>query len=262
MSSRAEQKRKLREEREERAQRTAQVSARKRRLSILAGVAGVAVVVVVALVLLGQGEDKGPSGLGDGEQVTGVAEARELLEGIAQDGTSLGKASAPVTLVEYVDLQCPFCAQYATQVSPTLVERYVRPGRLRIEQRTVAILGGESEDAARHSAAAAGKDRMFQFNDLFFRNQGQENSGYITPGFLDRIARNAGLNAAALTRAADSPTAEHGAGAAQRAFTDAGYSSTPSFTLGRTGGRQQQLEVTDLAPESFTGPIDRLLGSG
>ena len=94
MSSRAEQKRKLREEREAREQRAAQGAARKRRLGILAGVAGAAVVVVVALVLIGQGEDKGPSGLGDGEQVTGVAETRELFEGIPQNGTIAGQGLA------------------------------------------------------------------------------------------------------------------------------------------------------------------------
>jgi protein-disulfide isomerase len=183
--------------------------------------------------------------------------------GIPQSGNVLGKATAPATLVEYVDLQCPFCAQYATRVSPTIVKDYVRTGRVRIEQRTVRILGGQSADAARYAAAASAQDRMFQFSDLFFRNQGQENTGYVTQSFLERIGRSAGLRAGALTRAANSRAAGHEADAAERAFTDAGFSSTPSFTLGRTGGRQRPLNVEELTPGSFTGPIDGLLkGSG
>jgi protein-disulfide isomerase len=55
--------------------------------------------------------------------------------GIPQDGTALGSASAPATPTEYADLQCPFCADYARDVLPAVVERYVRTGRLRLELR-------------------------------------------------------------------------------------------------------------------------------
>ena len=154
-----------------------------------------------------------------------------------------------MTLVEYVDLQCPFCAQYATQVAPTLIRDYVRPGKLRIVQRTVPILGPDSETAATWSTAAQRRGRLFQFNELFFRNQGQENSGYVTEGFLKRVARGAGLDPAA-TASAAAELAPPGT---------AGVSSTPSFRLGRTGSTPKPLEVTQLSVEDFTGPIDRLL---
>ena len=64
-------------------------------------------------------------------------------------GTAIGSPDAPVTLVEFADLQCPFCAQWATDAFPDLVEEYVRPGRLRIEFRGLAFIGPDSEKALR-----------------------------------------------------------------------------------------------------------------
>ena len=55
-----------------------------------------------------------------------------LFAGIEQQGAALGSPNAPVTLVEYADLQCPFCAQWARDTLPTLVEDYVKGGKLRI----------------------------------------------------------------------------------------------------------------------------------
>jgi protein-disulfide isomerase len=48
----------------------------------------------------------------------GAADAQQLLKGIPQRGNVLGSQSAPVALVEYVDLQCPFCQQFELRQCP------------------------------------------------------------------------------------------------------------------------------------------------
>ena len=53
----------------------------------------------------------------------GAGDAQRLLQGIPQRGNVLGSRSAAVTLVEYVDLQCPFCQQFETQAMPALIGR-------------------------------------------------------------------------------------------------------------------------------------------
>ena len=80
-----------------------------------------------------------------------------MLDGIPQDGIALGEPDAPVTLVEYADLQCPFCAEWALQTFPELVADYVRDGRLRIEFRGLTFIGPESEDALRAASPPASK---------------------------------------------------------------------------------------------------------
>jgi protein-disulfide isomerase len=107
-------------------------------------------------------------------------------------------------MVEFVDLQCPFCAQYTRDVLPTLINRYVRPGKLSIELRPLTFIGDDSRVAGQAAAAAAQRNRLWQFADLFYLNQGPENSGYVTADFLRSLARGAGLSPQPLLDAAQS----------------------------------------------------------
>ena len=120
-----------------------------------------------------------------------------LYRGIPQDGATLGDPDAPATMVEFVDLQCPFCAEYTRDALPTIVKRYVRTGKLKIELRPVAILGPDSATARGRGRRRGAENRIWQFADLFYLNQGRENSGYVDDDFLRRIARGAGVNPAA-----------------------------------------------------------------
>ena len=73
-----------------------------------------------------------------------------MLAGIPQNGIYLGNANAPVRLVEFADLQCPFCREYTLQTLPQLVQDYVRSGKVRMEFRDLAFLGKDSVTAGRH----------------------------------------------------------------------------------------------------------------
>ena len=82
-----------------------------------------------------------------------------LFAGIEQHGAALGSPKAPVTLVEYADLQCPYCAQWARDALPTLVEDYVKTGKLRIVFSGMAFIGADSDKALR-TAIAAGEQTI------------------------------------------------------------------------------------------------------
>lgn len=260
MSSRAAEKQKRREEREQREHQDAAKASKGRRLRLLAGVGAGAVVVVVALVLLGGGPGKdSPKGLGGSDSVAGAADANKLLTGIPQKGAVLGKPGAPVTMVEYVDLQCPFCRDFSVNTLPTLIRDYVRTGKLRIEQRTLRFIGDDSGTAAGWAAAAAQDNRLFQFSEVFFRNQGEENTGYVTSEFLTKIARAAELDPAKAETFAQGHRAEDFVVAGERQAQALGVESTPSFALGKTGSTLQKLNNSSLDVGAFTGPIDKLL---
>ncbi len=233
---------------------------RRQRVIVLAGATLAALVALGALIALSQSGGDDESGLAAGESLTGVAAVNRVYSGIPQDGATLGNPNAPATMVEFVDLQCPFCAEYTRDTLPAIVERYVRAGRLKLELRPVAILGPDSASAAGAAAAAAEQNRIWQYADLFYLNQGRENSGYVTEAFLRRIARGADVPAAPVIAAsrspASSPLRRLAASEAQRC----GIASTPSFLLGPRGERLQPLEVSSLEASQFTNAIDRVLG--
>jgi len=225
--------------------------------SLLAVTVLAAVLIVAAAVAISQA---GGSSGGAGGAVQGGPETRALFQGVPQHGITLGDPNAPVTLTEFGDLQCPFCRQYAEAVLPTVVKRYVRTGQLRLEFRNLTFLGPDSVRAARVAAAAGRQDRLWQFIDLAYRNQGEENSGYVTDAYLRGIARAAGVDTAEAFGAAGggavSAQLDAAAADAQRFQID----SVPSFLLARAGEQPHRLSPASLTLGAFTGPIEELIG--
>jgi protein-disulfide isomerase len=239
--------------------RAAQAARQKQRqrLWLLGGGALIAAVIVVAIALSSGGDDT-PE-LRAGETVPGQIEANERFAGIPQDGITVGDPRAPVTLVEFADLQCPFCRDYTTQVMPTLVD-YVRNGDVKMVFHNVAFLGDDSIRGAQMAAAAAQQDKLWEFVDIFYANQGAENSGYVTDEFLTRIASGVrGLDVDKALEDRSLPEVQRQLDEATTEWQTAGFTGTPSFLLGPTGGTLDALEITSFDPAQFTAAIDRAL---
>ncbi len=259
MSSRAEEKQRRREQRERRAAAEAGAERRRRRLWLLGGVVAAAALVVAVLALASGGGDDGPQGLGGGSSLNGQAEVNELFAGIPQRGIALGDPDAPVTVVEFVDLQCPFCAQFAREELPELVRRYVRTGDVRLELRVLTFLGEDSVRAGQVAAAAAQQNLGWQFADLFFANQGRENSGYATDEFLREVAEGVdGLDAYKALADAEGPAAAAQLRRAAAAAETLGVQSTPTFVAGPTGGRLEPLQLSELTAAAVGAEIERI----
>jgi len=254
MSSREEQKAQARAEREER-ERQAQVQQRRKRLLQLGSVVAVAVIVVVVLVLVSQGS-KPKSNASSGVSVAGISETRAMLRGIAQNGTSLGDPKAPHVLTEFADLQCPFCRDYTLNVLPQIIQRYVRTGKLRLELRLQRFIGPDSDRAGRAAQAAATRDRMWNFVELVYRNQGAENSGYVTDDYLSRIATAAGVPAKLVLDAITTQAMSKPLIAAEAEAQAANVTSTPSFLIGPKGGKGKSLNLPSLEADAFVAAID------
>jgi protein-disulfide isomerase len=255
MSSRQEQKQQARAEREARERSQARAEQRRRQLLRLGCVVGLAAVVVAVLVLASQGSKDKPNA-SSGAAVAGAGEARAMLRGVPQHGTSLGDPKARLVLTEFADLQCPFCRDYTLGVLPQLVERYVRTGRLRLELRLRRFIGPDSDVAARAAQAAATRNRMWNFVDLFYRNQGQENSGYVTDGFLSRLASAAGLPPKLVIDGSTSAALEKPVQVAEAEAQAAGQTSTPAFVIGPRAGQGKALNVASLDLGAFRAAID------
>lgn len=232
---------------------------RRQVLQLSAVVVFAALVVVVAILLSGGDDDDQPPARGSSAP-TVAQEVEKLYDGVPQDGIHLGDPKAPATLVEIADLQCPFCAEYSTGALPSLVEDYVRAGRVRYELRFRSFIGRDSVRAAGAAAYAAQHDLMYQFADVFFRNQGPEESGYADRDFIRRVAAQIpGLDPDEAAAAADDPLSQPLVRAAEQFARDIGSTSTPDFYV-RQGGRLQPLQPQGTDPQAYATALDAILG--
>ena len=194
------------------------------------------------------------------QALSGVAEVSEMLDGVPQDGTALGSAGAPVTLVEYADLQCPYCAQWAIGALPRLIEDFVRAGKLRIEFRGLAFIGPDSETALRTVLAAGRQDRLWHAVELLYANQGAENSGWVSQDVLREIGDAVpGLDVERALRETQSQEVESQLAAAKDLQARLGVRSTPAFAASRAGGQLAPVQVTSLDAGGIALSLDRLL---
>jgi protein-disulfide isomerase len=203
------------------------------------------------------------SELAPGKPVPGAAGTLALFAGIPQHGIALGNPRAPITLVEFGDLQCPSCALFAQNALPAIVSRYVRPGRVLLVFRALDFIGHDSERAARMASALGAQNRLWQFIDLMYRNQGLENSSYVTDTYLSALA--AAIPGVDLRRA----LAARGSAAALAQIDQAralarglDLKSTPSFLLSPSGAPPRRFSPEGLESGSFSAAIERMLAGG
>jgi protein-disulfide isomerase len=201
-----------------------------RRLSVLLGLFGAALLIVVIAVAVSThdaDEASKPKAQAAQRDVT------RILRGIPQQGVSLGDPNAPLVLVEFADLQCPYCKEFAATSWPNIVQRYVRTGKLRMELRLLDFLGPDSGKAGRAVLAAALQNRMWDASIRFYDVQGQENSGYVTDRFLrDVLGGVHGLDVARAMRDRNSSRIRDDLAAVHSLQSRYGVSSTPTVMIG------------------------------
>jgi protein-disulfide isomerase len=225
------------------------------RLSAIVISAAAVTAVLVAVLSAGSTSELEP-----GKPVPGQAQTLSLLAGIPQSGVSLGNPGAPVTLVEFGDLQCPACAQFATDTLPVVISRFVRSGRLLLQFRALGLIGADSRRAAAMAAALSEQDRLWQFVELAFRNQGSENSGYVTDRYLRALATAIpGADVARAVAAQSSAAVSAQLSQASALARAAHLQATPSFELSRAGGPARAFHPPALDSASFAGALDRAL---
>jgi protein-disulfide isomerase len=221
---------------------------RKANPKVIAGVAALIALAVipVAIVLAVTGNNKSSSSTTPRNTTTlpGAADVTRLFKGIPQHGNVLGSPSAPATLVEYIDLQCPVCRDFETTVMPSVISRYVRSGKLKVVARPIAFLGPDSEVARKGAVAALQRNRFFDFTQLLYANQGTENSGWVTNQLVaDAYASIPGINIDSAMAARDSSAVAR----AERQFDAQSHADqvlgTPTVLVGKNGGK-----LTEVAP--------------
>lgn len=178
------------------------------------------------------------------------------------DAPSLGRADAPVTIVEFSDYQCPFCQRFYNTTLAALKKDYIDAGKVRYVFRDYPLeqLHSHARKAAEAAHCAGEQGKYWQMHDALFQNQG----ALELPQLAER-ARSLGLDGATFDTclASGRNAARVDRGLAEGAA--AGVEGTPGFVIGRTK-TGDTVEGTPIrgaqSLETFRQIIEQLLGRG
>jgi protein-disulfide isomerase len=248
MASRTKQKEEARARRVAEEQARAEKARRDRRLRMGGGVVLIAVAIVAVAIAVSSG--------GGNKTVTPTSSAGKqaassvntLLGGIPQSGMTLGSPSAKVTLTEYGDLECPVCQSLALGAQNQLIQNDVRSGRVKMVFRSLetASSGSPIPNAFQNqqiAAYAAGLQNVgWHYIELFYHQQGQEATGYVTESYLDNIAKQIpGLNYSKWLTDRKNPTLLAQLNNDQQQASTLGVRSTPTVLIAGPKGSAQPL---------------------
>jgi protein-disulfide isomerase len=182
--------------------------------------------------------------------------------GVQQHGLVLGSPKAPVTMIEYIDLQCPGCRAFETSVLPSIVPEFVRTGKLKIEARPIAIIGADSLPARNAAVAAAQQNRAFNFMQVIYVNQGTENTGWLNTAFIEKAAASVpGMDVRAVLDGLDSTAVKNAGAKIDAEATADQVPETPTLLLGKTGSKLQAVSSSVTFDEAkLAAAIRRALG--
>jgi protein-disulfide isomerase len=198
---------------------------RERRRNLMLGGAALAIAIVAVLIFVNRPEDN---------------PAAEIdFASIPSSGTVMGNSAATVQIVEYADYQCPFCAQFATEVFPQIVNDFVEPGLVTYEFQAFPFLGGddltspenESVQAAEAAMCALDQGKFWEYNRLLFERHDGENQGAFANDNLKAWAAELGLDTATFNTCLDSGQHEQEVLDQFETARTAGIDSTPTIFI-------------------------------
>jgi protein-disulfide isomerase len=224
-------KREREKRREERLQAETKVDDKDRRQRLLQFGAGAVFLVIVAVVILIVVNSASNDSGGDTE-LEGIAATNSLLSGVQQENLVIGDPKAPVNLIEFGDLQCPVCKSYSEEILPQVIQNQVKNGDAKITFRNFTIIGPESVPAGAAAIAAGVQGQGWTYLELFYKNQGKENSGYVTDEFLTSVAKGAGIkNLAQWEKERESKKLLKEVQQSTAQAETYGFNGTPSFAI-------------------------------
>ncbi|NOT22364.1 MAG: thioredoxin domain-containing protein [Nitrospiraceae bacterium] len=179
-----------------------------------------------------------------------------------EDGRTRGRADAPITLLEYSDFTCGYCAKFFLETWPRLQAKYIDTGKVRFVYRDYPRADqGVGVDAAVAARCAGAQGRYWPMHDRLFSERGRLNSG-LFKGY----AKTIGLDEAAFAKCFDEREYLESIFRDRQEANRWGFHGTPGFILTRTAGGPTEKEPAVAIPgavpfEDFAEEIDRMLAT-
>jgi len=180
------------------------------------------------------------------------------------DDPMIGNPNAPVTIVEFSDFECPFCARFHQQTLPLIMENYVETGAVNIVYRDFPIDSIHPNARIAHIASECADEqgRFWPYHDVLFERQSEWSD--LGPGdVVGRVityAEMLSLDAGAFASCLGDPRIDAEIDADKSEGSRYGASGTPAFFIGNDEAGYELVEGAKPF-ESFARVIDQKLGA-
>lgn len=172
--------------------------------------------------------------------------------------TFTGNPNAPVTMIEFTDIQCPFCGRYNSGSFPDIKSNYIETGKLRYVQISLPLpFHIHAAKAAEALYCADEQEKFWEFKDKLFENQNE-----LTVPSIKEYAVTVLPNVSAFSECLDNGKYTEKVAADASKARDAGIFGTPGFIIGSSAesGLIRGRKLSGAQPaEAFTSVIDKLL---
>jgi protein-disulfide isomerase len=118
----------------------------------------------------------------------------KLFTPVSVNASALGDKNANITIVEFADYQCPFCARFHKETQGSIIQNFVDTGKVKFLFKDLIVNDRPTDKASTLAAVAsycaAEQGKYWEYNDELYKNSGGENTGWVTKDNLKQFANN------------------------------------------------------------------------
>jgi protein-disulfide isomerase len=173
-----------------------------------------------------------------------------------------GSATAPVTVIDFSDVQCSLCDRFVKATEPQINSTYVQAGKVALVFEHLPNRGFDSLPAAIAAQCTNDQGKFWQYHNLLYKNQGPIDSGWANKDNLKKFASQIpGLDIQKFNSCFDSQQYKSLVASDLALAHSLGFTQTPSFIVVKNdGSNPQKVEGPQPFPE-FKAVIDKELGA-
>lgn len=154
----------------------------------------------------------------------------------------LGSSSAPITIIEFGDYQCPQCDKWFKTTRPDIEEQYIKPGKANLYFVDLAFFGPDSKKAAEATYCAGDQGKYWEYHSILYTSQQGINDGWASPNNLKKFASELNLDRELFDVCLDSNKYQKRVDRNVLEAKRNGASGTPTFIIVGPDGSQQMIE--------------------
>jgi protein-disulfide isomerase len=172
---------------------------------------------------------------------------KKLTQPAIQNASALGSETANITIVEFGDYKCQYCARFHRETKSQLIDNFVDTGQVKFMFKDFVVndrpMDKQSTLAARASYCAADQGKYWQYHDEVYNNSKGEDVGWVTKEVLNQFAQNVKVpDLVKFSGCVDSQKYDDVVAQNNELARSLGVSATPTFLIIKQGKQPEGIE--------------------